>query len=163
MMPFMCTEQNPSSTAQFYFVVNTGGSKVNGNKGKTHTGGGTWKKEVFGLQLWIWIAVGASSVVLIVLIIVTVLVRQRNKRMKVRERKEESQHACKIRSGSFFFLLSRREWKSWDPCGSPLQPKTTANATGTSSSFTLCNTVKLVLLTVKLTKSLYGLYIALKG
>lgn len=56
-----------------------------------------------------------------------------------------------------FFLLSRREWKSWDPCDSLLQPKTTANATGTSSSFTLCNTVKLVLLTVRL-KFVWPLY-----
>lgn len=95
----MCTKQNPSSTAQFYFLVNKGGKKATENKGKTSTGGGTWKKEVFGLQLWIWIAVGASSVVLIILIIVTVLVRRKNKRMKVRERKEKSQHACKIGSG----------------------------------------------------------------
>ncbi|XP_067259693.1 roundabout homolog 2-like isoform X3 [Chanodichthys erythropterus] len=62
--------------------VNTGGQRPTEKKGKTSAGGVTWKKEVFGLQLWIWIAVGASSVVLIVLIIVTVLVRQRNKRMK---------------------------------------------------------------------------------
>lgn len=85
--------------------MNTGGKKGSEKKGKTPAGGVTWKKEVFGLQLWIWIAVGASSVVLIVLIIVTVLVRQRNKRMKVRERKEESQHACKIGSGSFFSFI----------------------------------------------------------
>ncbi|ROI36436.1 T-cell surface glycoprotein CD4, partial [Anabarilius grahami] len=70
--------------------VKTGGKKVIEKKGKTPAGGGTWKKEVFGLQLWIWIAVGASSVVLIVLIIVIVLVRQRNKRMKKRVKKLRS-------------------------------------------------------------------------
>ncbi|XP_048010155.1 T-cell surface glycoprotein CD4-like isoform X2 [Megalobrama amblycephala] len=68
----------------------SGGQEVIKVKGKTSAGGGTWRKEVFGLQLWIWIAVGASSLVLIGLIIVAVLVRQRNKRMKKRVKKLRS-------------------------------------------------------------------------
>lgn len=50
------------------------------------------------------------------------------------------------------FFLPRSGWGSWDPCGSLLQPKTTADAKGTScSSITLCNTMIIVLLTVRLT------------
>ncbi|XP_051720529.1 roundabout homolog 2 [Ctenopharyngodon idella] len=95
---YVCTvefEGGVKLTAEMNLTVVTdakpsGGKEVIKKKGKTPTGGGLWKNEVFGLQLWIWIAVGASSVVLIVLIIVTVLVRQRNKRMKKRVKKLRS-------------------------------------------------------------------------
>ncbi|XP_077065965.1 fasciclin-2-like isoform X3 [Siphateles boraxobius] len=54
------------------------------------SGGGTWTKDVFGLQMWIWIAIGGSSVVLVGLVFVIVLVQRRNKRMKKRVKKLRS-------------------------------------------------------------------------
>ncbi|KAK7147569.1 hypothetical protein R3I94_010177 [Phoxinus phoxinus] len=68
----------------------SGGQEVTKVRGKKPAGGGTWTKDVFGLQLWVWIAIGASSVVLIGLVVVIVLVQQRNKRMKKRVRKLRS-------------------------------------------------------------------------
>jgi len=98
--------------------------------------------------------------VLIGLVIGIVIVLRRNKRIKVRERKEENQQASEKGSGSFFFFyLEESEISEIHAAVSYCQWLLPMQQV---PPLPLLHMV-LVLLTVRLTERLYGLYVDLKG